>query len=62
MSTALVLGVSFLIGSRPSSASEPGWLAALSIQLAFALAVSWLSAAVGLPARARRRRAAPPSS
>ncbi|MGA5423850.1 ABC transporter permease [Streptomyces lavendulocolor] len=50
LSTALVLGVAFLIGFRPS-APAAGWLAALGILLAFVLAVSWLSAAVGLLAR-----------
>ncbi|ORT58891.1 ABC transporter permease [Streptomyces sp. CB03238] len=50
LSTALVLGVAFLIGFRPS-ASALGWFAALGILLAFVLAISWLSAAVGLLAR-----------
>ncbi|QGV79856.1 ABC transporter permease [Streptomyces ficellus] len=50
LSTALVLGVAFLIGFRPA-ASATGWLAALGILLAFVLAISWLSAAVGLLAR-----------
>lgn len=50
LSTGLVLGVAFLIGFRPS-ASAAGWLAALGVLLAFVLAISWLSAAVGLLAR-----------
>ncbi|MFF9865445.1 ABC transporter permease [Streptomyces sp. NPDC013953] len=50
MSTGLVLGVAFLIGFRPS-ASAAGWLAALGLLFAFILAISWLSAAIGLVAR-----------
>jgi ABC-2 type transport system permease protein len=49
-STVIVLGVAVLIGFR----ADPGplaWLAAAGILLAFVLAVSWLSAAVGLIAR-----------
>jgi ABC-2 type transport system permease protein len=46
-STVLVIGVAFLIGFRPS-AGPLGWLAAGGILLLFVLAVSWLSAAVGL--------------
>jgi ABC-2 type transport system permease protein len=49
-STVLVLGVAFLIGFRPS-AGPLDWLAALGVLLLFILAVSWLSAAVGLLAR-----------
>jgi ABC-2 type transport system permease protein len=49
-STVLVLGVAFLIGFRPSA--EPlDWLAAAGVLLAFMLAISWLSAAIGLLAR-----------
>jgi len=46
-STILVLGVAFLIGFRPSAGSQD-WLAAAGILLLFILAISWLSAAVGL--------------
>ena len=46
-STALVLGVAFLIGFRPHAAPLD-WLAAIGILLAFVLAVSWLAAAIGL--------------
>jgi ABC-2 type transport system permease protein len=49
-STVLVLGVAFLIGFRPS-AGAADWLAAAGILLAFILAISWLSAAVGVLAR-----------
>jgi ABC-2 type transport system permease protein len=49
-STALVLGVGLLIGFRPS-APLTGWLAAGSILVVFLVALSWLSAAVGLLAR-----------
>ncbi|MGW7357650.1 ABC transporter permease [Streptomyces sp. NPDC054802] len=49
-STALVLGVGLLIGFRPS-APLTGWLAAGGILVAFLVALSWLSAAVGLLAR-----------
>ncbi|MFF3753894.1 ABC transporter permease [Streptomyces sp. NPDC002018] len=50
VSTALVLGVAFLIGFRPST-TVPGALAAAGILLAFIVAVSWLSAVVGLLVR-----------
>jgi ABC-2 type transport system permease protein len=46
-STVLVFGVAFLIGFRPT-AGPLGWLAAAGILLAFMLAISWLSAAIGL--------------
>ncbi|MFF3247678.1 ABC transporter permease [Streptomyces sp. NPDC002870] len=49
-STMLVLGVGLLIGFRPS-ATPLGWLAAAGILIAFLLAISWLSAAVGLLAK-----------
>jgi ABC-2 type transport system permease protein len=49
-STVLVFGVAFLIGFRPD-AQPLDWLAAGGVLLAFMLAVSWLSAAVGLLAR-----------
>jgi ABC-2 type transport system permease protein len=49
-STVLVLGVAFLIGFRPR-ATLVEWLAAAGVLLLFILAISWLSAAVGLLAR-----------
>jgi len=49
-SGVLVIGVAVLLGFRPH-AGVPGWLAAVGILLAFVLAVSWLSAALGLLAR-----------
>ncbi|MGW8954959.1 ABC transporter permease [Streptomyces sp. NPDC055709] len=50
VSTALVLGVAFTIGFRPS-ATPAGWLAAAGVLLAFIIAISWLSAAIGLLAK-----------
>jgi ABC-2 type transport system permease protein len=50
VSTALVLGVALLIGFRPH-ADVATWLAAAGILLMFILAISWLSAAVGLLAK-----------
>lgn len=47
VSTALVLGVAFLIGFRPN-ADPTGWLGAADVLLLFVLAMSWLSAAIGL--------------
>jgi ABC-2 type transport system permease protein len=49
-STALVLGVAFLIGFRPS-ASFVDWLAAIGILVAAILALSWAAAAAGLLAK-----------
>jgi len=49
-STVLVFGVAFLIGFRPS-AQPLDWLAAGGVLLLFMLAISWLSAAIGLLAR-----------
>jgi ABC-2 type transport system permease protein len=49
-STALVLAIAFLIGFRPS-AGPAEWLAAGGVLLLFILAISWLSAAVGVLAR-----------
>jgi len=49
-STALVLVVGLLIGFRPS-APLAGWLAAGGILVVFLVALSWLSAAVGLLAK-----------
>ena len=42
-----MLGVAFLIGFRPH-AGPLDWLAAVGVLLAFILAISWLSAAIGL--------------
>jgi ABC-2 type transport system permease protein len=50
ISTVLVLGVAFLIGFRPS-AGPLDWLAAAGMLLLFILAMSWLSAAIGLLAK-----------
>ena len=49
-SIVLVFAAAFLIGFRPR-AGAAAWLAAAGILLLFILAVSWLSAAVGLLAR-----------
>jgi ABC-2 type transport system permease protein len=49
-STVLVLAVAFLIGFRPS-AGPLDWLAVAGVLLLFVLAISWLSAAVGLLAK-----------
>jgi ABC-2 type transport system permease protein len=49
-STVVVFAVAFLIGFRPT-AGPVGWLEAIGILLAFVIAFSWLSAAVGLAAR-----------
>jgi ABC-2 type transport system permease protein len=46
-STVLVLGIAFLIGFRPS-AGPADWLGAGGVLLLFILAISWLSAAVGV--------------
>jgi ABC-2 type transport system permease protein len=46
-STVLVLAVAFLIGFRPS-AGPLDWLAVAGVLLLYVLAISWLSAAVGL--------------
>jgi ABC-2 type transporter len=48
--TVLVFGVAFLIGFWPS-AGPLEWLAAGGVLLGFMLAISWLSAAIGLLAR-----------
>jgi ABC-2 type transport system permease protein len=47
ISTLLVLGVAFAIGFRPH-AGVTGWLVATGVLLAFILAISWLSAVIGL--------------
>jgi ABC-2 type transport system permease protein len=49
-STVLVLAIAFLIGFRPS-AGPADWLAASGVLLLFILAISWLSAAVGVLVR-----------
>jgi ABC-2 type transport system permease protein len=49
-STVLVLAVAFLTGFRPN-AGPLDWLAVAGILLLFILAISWLSAAVGLLAK-----------
>lgn len=50
LSTALVLGVAVLIGFRPS-AGPLAWAAALGLLMTYIVAISWLSATVGLLAR-----------
>jgi ABC-2 type transport system permease protein len=50
MSSVLVFGVAFLIGFRPNAGPRQ-WLAAAGILLLYILAISWLSAAVGLLAK-----------
>ncbi|WP_030784811.1 ABC transporter permease [Streptomyces sp. NRRL S-920] len=47
VATTLVLALAFAIGFRPS-ATPAGWLAALAVLIAFIVALSWLSAAVGM--------------
>jgi ABC-2 type transport system permease protein len=49
-STVLVFGVAFLIGFRPGAAPID-WLAAAGVLLVFILAISWLSAVVGVLAK-----------
>lgn len=50
VSTALVFGVAFAIGFR-SHAGVTSWLGALGVLALFVLALSWLSAAIGILAR-----------
>jgi len=50
ISTALVFGVAFAIGFRPS-AGALAWLAATGLLTLFIVALSWLAAAIGLLAR-----------
>ncbi|MEU5657370.1 ABC transporter permease [Streptomyces sp. NPDC047737] len=50
VSTTLVFGVAVLIGFRPA-ATPAGWLAVAAVLLAYIVALSWLSAAIGLLAR-----------
>ncbi|QEV18842.1 ABC transporter permease [Streptomyces alboniger] len=47
VATTLVLALAFAIGFRPS-ATPAGWLAALAVLIAFIVALSWLSATVGM--------------
>jgi len=47
VATTLVFGVAIGLGFRPQ-ADVPGWLAAIGVLLAFVVALSWLSAAIGL--------------
>jgi ABC-2 type transport system permease protein len=49
-STILVFGLAFVIGFRPD-AGPLDWIAAIGVLLLFILAISWLSAAVGLLAK-----------
>ena len=49
VSTAVVIGVAFAVGWRPVAGAGQ-WLAALALVVLFILAVSWLSAALGLVA------------
>jgi ABC-2 type transport system permease protein len=50
VSTAVVIGVALLVGFRPD-ATPVEWLAAVGLVALFVLAITWLSAAVGLLAR-----------
>ncbi|WP_326698962.1 ABC transporter permease [Streptomyces sp. NBC_01754] len=50
VATTLVFGVALLIGFRPA-ASFGGWIAVLGVLLAYIVALSWISAAIGLLAR-----------
>ena len=50
LATAVVTGVALLVGFRPR-ASLADWLAVIGIVAAFAFALAWLSAALGLVAR-----------
>ncbi|WP_101833497.1 ABC transporter permease [Frankia canadensis] len=47
VSTAIVFGVAFAIGFR-SSAGVRGWLVAVGVLALFVLALSWLSATIGI--------------
>lgn len=50
VSIALATGTAFAVGFRPS-AGPAGWAGALGVLVLYVLAVSWLSAAVGLVTR-----------
>jgi ABC-2 type transport system permease protein len=49
LSTAVVVGVGYAVGWRPA-AGPLGWVAALALVALFIVAISWLSAALGLVA------------
>ncbi|REK64739.1 MAG: multidrug ABC transporter permease [Cohnella sp.] len=49
IATAVVIGVAFLVGFRPS-ANFPEWLMAFGVIVLFILAFTWLYAAIGLVA------------
>jgi ABC-2 type transport system permease protein len=57
VSTALVLGVALLIGFRPTAGAWQ-WAAAAGVLLAFAVGMSWFSAAIGLLARSQESASA----
>ena len=50
VTTTVVTGVALLVGFRPQ-ASVAGWFAAVGVVAAFAFALAWLSAALGLMAK-----------
>ncbi|MEV2247613.1 ABC transporter permease [Streptomyces sp. NPDC049970] len=50
ISTTLVFGIALLIGFRPA-ATLAGWLGVAAVLLAWIVALSWISAAIGLLAR-----------
>ncbi|RPK94537.1 ABC transporter permease [Streptomyces sp. ADI98-10] len=50
LATALVFGVALLIGFRPA-ATWSGWLVVAVVLVAYIVALSWISAAIGLLAR-----------
>ena len=50
VSSAIMIGVAFLVGFRPA-ASFLDWVAAIGLLLLFTLAISWLSAILGLLAK-----------
>ncbi|MCU1361342.1 MAG: transporter permease [Ilumatobacteraceae bacterium] len=50
IATAIVVGVAFAVGWRPS-ATPVEWLAAVALVLLFVVAISWASAAVGVAVR-----------
>jgi ABC-2 type transport system permease protein len=47
LSVGLVIGVSLLLGFRPT-AGPAGWIAAITVLALFALALTWLAVALGL--------------
>jgi ABC-2 type transport system permease protein len=50
LTTAIVTGIAFVVGFRPQ-ASIVDWLAALGLVIAFAFALGWVAAALGLGAK-----------